>query len=115
MKVEDSHSNTSELIASLKDQRTSLLVVDTATCPHSARLVNELKVMSTLGGPVARRRTMHVLDLAGKEGKALETLTWLPGVPCLLYQHSVHLGLDAFTKCREIAKTEEGVVMQTLL
>lgn len=106
------NTETAELIASLRDHRTSLLIVDTDACPHSRRLVDDLKVICTLGASAPeRRRSMHVMDLAKHEGKALDVLTWLPGVPCLLYQSNVHLGIDAFRKCRELARTDDGVVM----
>lgn len=108
-------TSASELIASLKDDRTSVLIVDTEKCPHSRRLVGELKVISSLGGSDEQaRRAMHVLDLAGQEAKALDALTWLPGVPCLLYQSNAHLGIDAFAKCRELAKDADGVSVRTL-
>lgn len=98
-------------IDSLKDQSTSLLIIDSKMCKHSKRLLEEINVTSTLKATPAGKspRVMHILDLADQEGRILDMLTWLPGVPCLLAASKVHLGVDAFAKCREMCRSVEGV------
>lgn len=99
------------LIDSLRDENTSLLVVDSKFCPHSKRLLGEMEIASSLAPSSATTsQVVHVLDLAPRQGPAVEMLTWLPGVPCLLSANKVHLGVDAFAKYRELCRgSPEGV------
>lgn len=111
------HTKTDEIqniVASLKDHRTCLLIVDTKQCQHSHRLVEEVKVATELNAVKNSPKIMHILDLCEQDGKALDILTWLPGVPCLLAGNKVHLGVDAFTKCRELSRDMQGLSLQTL-
>jgi hypothetical protein len=113
MKASKIDSDLRPLIESLKDQKTSLLVIDSKFCPHSKRLLGEIEIASSLAPSSAKSsRVMHVLDLAPRQGPALELLTWLPGVPCLLSSAKVHLGVDAFAKCRELCRNNpEGITI----
>lgn len=105
MKARTIDSELKPLIDSLKDPNTSLLVIDTKFCPHSKRLLGEIEIASSLTPSSAKATmVMHVLDLAPRQGPAVDLLTWLPGVPCLLSSTRVHLGVDAFTKCRELCR-----------
>ena len=96
-------------VGSLKDQNTALLILDTQRCKHSRRLYEEIQVTKSLGGgKQGKRRDLHILDLSAEDAKALEVLTWIPGVPCLLAGSHVHLGVDAFNKCREMWREDMG-------
>lgn len=104
-------------IASLKDYTTSLLIIDSKMCKHSKRLLEEINITSTLKATQAGKtpRVMHILDLGDPESKgALDRLAWLPGVPCLLAASKVHLGVDAFAKCREMCRSVEGITVESL-
>lgn len=102
------------LIDSLKDETTSLLVIDTKLCPHSRRLLDEVEVACCLKAPSSSPKVMHIVDLSSKDGPAVHMLTWLPGVPCLLAASQVHLGVDAFAKCRELCSAPEGLTIHHL-
>jgi hypothetical protein len=106
-----------KIVASLKDTQTCLLIVDTKKCLHSQRLLEEVRIMTELHTCKSSSKIMHVLDVCDQEVKALDMLTWLPGVPVLLYLGKIHLGLDAFSKCRELCRNimdGEGYTLQTL-
>lgn len=104
-------SDLNSIIHSLKDQTTSLLVVDSKLCPHSKRLLEEIMVASSLQSSSSSGLAMHILDLSNN-GPADQMLPWLPGVPCLLANSRVHLGVDAFAKCRELYRT--GITIHLL-
>lgn len=109
--------NIQEVIASLKDHRTSLLIVDTKRCKHSQRLLEEVRLTTSLNpsNKPTSPQVMHILDLCEQGGKALDILTWVPGVPCLLSGSKVHLGVDAFAKSRDLCRAADGgVSLQTL-
>lgn len=98
-----------DFVASLKDRNTALLIVDTALCKHSQRLMGEIDVTKSLSPRTSSHATvMHILNL-GENKEALEACTWLPGVPCLLSNSTVHLGVDAFAKCLELCRSMDGV------
>lgn len=104
-------------VSSLKDRDTALLILDTVRCKHSLRLWDEIEITKSLGDPQGKegkRKVVHVLDLCHEDTKALDLLTWIPGVPCLLAGSQVHLGVDAFTKCREMWRSGPGISVQTL-
>lgn len=105
-----------KIVASLKDTETCLLIVDTKKCTHSQRLLEEVRIMTGLHACKSSTKIMHVLDLCDQEAKVLDTLTWLPGVPVLLYSGKIHLGLDAFSKCRDLCRNimdGDGYTLQT--
>ena len=102
-------------ISSLKSPTTALLIVDTKRCQHSQRLLEDIQVTTSLGSPAAGKAVVvHVLDLREHGSHTVDTLSWLPGVPCLLVNSNVHLGVDAFTKCREMGRSVEGICIQSL-
>lgn len=106
-----------KIVASLKDTETCLLIVDTKKCTHSQRLLDEVRISTGLNPCKSSTKLMHVLDLCDKEVKALDMLTWLPGVPVLLYSGNIHLGLDAFSKCRDLCRNimdGDGYTLKTL-
>jgi hypothetical protein len=113
----NTNTNTNKLetiIASLKDLRTCLLIVDTKMCKHSQRLLEEVKIstgLSPSGG--GKGNIMHILDIDDRD---LDTLPWLPGVPVLLFHDKIHMELDAFSKCRELCRADDGqgYTLQTL-
>lgn len=115
MKKEVQADELKEFISSLKDQRTALLILDTKLCKHSQRLLQDLNVVQSLASSTANKPVLvHILDMSEHGSHALEALTWLPGVPCLLTDSKVHLGVDAFTKCVEMSRATEGVRVQSL-
>ena len=102
------NTNTNKLetiIASLKDHRTCLLIVDTKMCKHSQRLLEEVKISTGLSSKGGKGNIMHILDIDDRD---LDTLPWLPGVPVLLFDDKIHMGLDAFSKCRELCRADDG-------
>lgn len=104
-------------ISSLDKGHACLLIVDTQRCPHSQRLVEEMRVSATLASHDPGKASMvHVLDLSDHPPPLFleNTMTWLPGVPCLLVASRVHLGVDAFNKCREMCRSDHGVMLQDL-
>jgi hypothetical protein len=102
-------------ISSLRNSTTALLIIDTIHCKHSQRLLEDIKVATTLSSPSAGKPVViHILDVSDDESHAVGTLTWLPGVPCLLANSNVHLGVDAFTKCRELCRSMEGVSIASM-
>ena len=102
-------------ISSLKDSATALLIIDTKHCKYSPRLLDDIKVATSLSSPSAGKPVIiHILDISQGEGHAIDALTWLPGVPCLVANSNVHLGVDAFTKCRELIRSMEGVSTATM-
>ena len=82
----------------------AVLFLDRRRCPFSKSLYQELVVMNNKKGT----RTLQIVDLGTHDRDALRD-TWLPGVPCLVESQQIHLGIDAFTKCREYARSLEGV------
>ena len=107
-----------KLISSLDDGDSTaacLLVVDTKLCKHSRRLMEEIRIATTLTpSKVSQPATVHVLDLKEREEDLLPRLTWVPGVPCLVLASTAHLGVDAFAKCRELCRSMQGVRLQHL-
>ena len=102
-------------ISSLKDRTTALLLIDTKNCKHSQRLLNDIKVATSLSSPSAGKSVViHILDVSDDGSHAVNILDWLPGVPCLLANSNVHLGVDAFTKCRELCRSMEGISIATM-
>ena len=102
-------------ISSLKDPTTALLIIDTIHCKHSQRLLEDIKVATSLSSPSSEKPVViHILDVSDDGSHAVTTLTWLPGVPCLLANSSVHLGVDAFTKCRELCRSMEGISIASM-
>jgi hypothetical protein len=104
-------------IASLQNANACLLVVDTMKCPHSQRLMEEMRISSTLAShDPGKAAVIHILDLSKQSSSplALDHITWLPGVPCLLAASKVHLGVDAFNKSREMCRSDGGVALHDL-
>jgi hypothetical protein len=85
------------------DPSMNLLFVDYHRCPYSKSIVQELAAANSETG----KHVLHYIDIGKCSLDELQD-TWLPGVPCLLSQDNVFLGLDAFTKCRELVRTLEG-------
>ena len=53
--------------------------------------------------------TLYYVDIGELDPKTFVGSTWLPGVPCLVSSGNVHLGIDAFCKCRELMRTPVGI------
>jgi hypothetical protein len=73
-------------------------------CPFSRTLYNELKVASSDTSVV----TLRCIDLGRLSPELLDD-TWLPGTPCFVHTGDVHLGIDAFAKCRDLIRSVDGV------
>jgi len=113
-KMMDTHE-LKTFISSLKDRTTALLIIDTKNCEYSRRLLGDIKVATSLSSSSAERPVViHILDVSEDGSHAVKTLAWLPGVPCLLSNSNVHLGVDAFTKCRELCRSTEGVAIASM-
>ena len=110
-------SNQLQSFISSLSKNACLLIVDTQRCPHSQRLMEEMRISATLASHDPGKAGMvHVLDLSEHPIFSLleNTITWLPGVPCLLVASKVHLGVDAFNRCREMCRSDHGVMLQDL-
>ena len=76
MKATTIDSDLKSLIDSLKDENTSLLVIDSKFCLHSKRLLGEVGIASSLTPSSGKSSlVMHVLDLAPRHGPAVDLLT----------------------------------------
>ncbi len=95
-------------IAAFKDSE-CLLVLCTAKCKFSQRLLDEMKIATTLVGKESpKTQIVYVLDVKDPLGNDLD---WLPGVPLLLSRTQIHLGVDAFSKLRNFSRAEAGIKM----
>jgi hypothetical protein len=102
-----------DLVTGTDEAVPCLLVVDTKLCKHSRRLMEEVRIATTLTpSKVSCPATINVLDLKDREADLLPRLSWVPGVPCLLLSSTAHLGVDAFAKCRELCRSMQGVKLQ---
>ncbi len=112
--LRDSLASVSE---TLEKDDSVLLVVDTRSCPHSKRLMEEVQVNTAIHSTASKRpkqaTTLIVLDTCDMHGLLSEVRvdTWLPGVPCLIAQGRIHLGVDVFRRCREIVRSARGAVL----
>lgn len=96
----------------LPDHR--LLIVDLYRCQFCQRLLDELKLARP--SKDGQGNVLYFFDMGRLGPSELDRLaaSWMPGVPCLVSDGSVHLGVDAFNKCREFARSVEGLVLQEL-
>lgn len=75
----------------------AVLIVDTKRCNHSKRLMEELRVRSSLSKGEGDRK-IRVVDILGG---SLDS-TWIPGVPLLISRAGdVALGLDAWNAAKQ--------------
>lgn len=74
------------------------LVLDSRRCRYSSELLKELKRIDF-------NNSISVIDTGQLSIENLQTIPWLLGVPCLLYDNNIFLGVDSFSKCREIARS----------
>jgi hypothetical protein len=102
------------VLRSLNDN-TGLLVVDTKRCAHSQRLLDEMRIASSLVPDNSNKATaLKILDLSVRDSPTLSDMSWLPGVPCLIMTSKVFLGVDAFNKIRNFTRSENGIVLHTI-
>lgn len=96
-----------EFIAKFKDSE-FLLILCTAKCKFSQRLLEEMKIATTLTTKTSpKTKIIHVYDV----GETLPDVDWLPGVPLLMSRSQIHLGVDAFSKLRNFSRAEDGIKM----
>lgn len=74
------------------------VIVDTRRCRYSSELVKELQ-RTDINEAVA------ILDIGTLSLDTVQSVDWLVGVPCLLHEDKAFLGVDAFSKSREVARS----------
>jgi hypothetical protein len=74
-----------------------VLIIDSHRCKYSCQLFKELRQFNV-------ERVLEVMDVNAWSEDDLLDVRWLVGVPCLVDNTSLYLGVDAFTKCREISR-----------
>lgn len=97
-----------EAISSL-DPSMMVVFLDRHRCPFSRSLYDEMTVTSMKQSP----HKLWYVDIGMTPPEDLRG-TWLPGVPCLVSDGEVYLGVDAFAKCREMLRSVEGADVQPL-
>ncbi len=88
-----------------------VLVVDRRRCGFSKVLLEELERAVPLS---KTPQTIQAIDLGRMDLADVEADTWVPGVPCFVSDGSLHLGVDAFNKTREMVRSLEGIRLQEL-
>jgi predicted DCC family thiol-disulfide oxidoreductase YuxK len=78
--------------------REPTLLVDSHRCRYCSELVKELQ-RSDLNGAVV------VVDIGSLAGEDIGCLQWLPGVPTLVDDDKVYMGVDAFSRCRDLVRS----------
>ena len=73
------------------------LIVDTQRCRYSCELSKELSQTNL-------QEMVITVDIGSLTTDEIEKLEWLPGVPVLVESNNIHLGVDAFTRCRQLAR-----------
>lgn len=87
-----------DLVNLLEDPpSTPTVVLDTQKCRYSGQLSKELS-------QVDLNSAVSIIDLAHLSVDDITELSWFVGVPFLLNDGNIYLGVDAFNKCREIAR-----------
>lgn len=74
-----------------------VLILHTSRCRYSSELNKEIERMP--------KKCCIIADLSQFSDDELEQIKWLPGVPCLVYETKLYLGVDAFTKVRDILRS----------
>lgn len=91
-------SNKEKLLSLLETPKERpVLIIDSHRCKYSGQLLKELRQFSI-------DRVLEVVDVCNWSENELLAIRWLAGVPCLVDNTSLYLGVDAFAKCREISR-----------
>lgn len=88
----------------LPDPELHVIYLDSRRCKYSLALLEELDAAHDTDSPHA----LYVRDLKDMDLDDLQYL-WIPGVPCFVHHEQVSLGVDAFSKCRQLTRSVDGV------
>lgn len=88
-----------QLYVSSAESACGVLIIDTRRCPYSKRLWEEVRISSSLCTEGSTQR-VYVLDLSSCPLFPIKE-TWVPGIPCLITQTMMHLGVDVFQWFRD--------------
>jgi len=74
------------------------LLIDSRRCRYSSELAKELHRTDL-------NETVSVVDIGSMSDAEMQCLWWLPGVPTLVYDDKVYMGVDAFSRCRDLVRS----------
>lgn len=74
------------------------LVVDSRRCRYSSELNKEISRTDVSSA-------IRVVDIGTLTGDDIKKISWLPGVPVLVSEEHLYLGVDAFRRSREVVRT----------
>jgi hypothetical protein len=74
------------------------LLIDSRRCRYSSELAKELHRTDL-------NEAVSVVDIGSLSDDDMQCLSWLPGVPTLVYDDKVYMGVDAFSRCRDIVRS----------
>ena len=95
----------------IQEDTIHVLIIDRRRCGFSKVLLEELERAVPLG---QTPQTVHTIDLGRMDLAEIQEDTWLPGVPCFVSDGSLHLGVDAFNKTREMVRSLQGIRLQEM-
>lgn len=99
MYVQVQHKHMALHLQQLLDvQETSpTLIVDSRRCRYSSELSKEI-TRTDLSSVIT------VVDIGTLSGEEIQKISWLLGVPTLVSDGNVYLGVDAFSRSRELVR-----------
>jgi predicted DCC family thiol-disulfide oxidoreductase YuxK len=74
------------------------LLIDSHRCRYCSELVKELRRTDL-------NETVSVVDIGSLSVDDIQCLQWLPGVPTLVHDDKVYMGVDAFSRCRDLVRS----------